>query len=145
MKNKIFNWLGFILIVVYSLGFLISFIFGIYLLNKYLLGFAVVLLLGSIGIIPLIWHLSWLGTKLPMNRVPAKLVSKIINNRQIFVRGIAYIVPNYWITFEFSDGTNWSFNVKADIFNSLVENDQGILTYRGQDKQNYFVGFEKNQ
>ena len=143
MEKKIFNWLGFIFIGIYSIVLLISVILGIYLLNKYLLGLSVVMLLGSIAFVPLIWHLSWWVTKLPMRRVPAKLVSKRIINRQIFVRGIAYAVPNYWISFEFSNGTNWSFNVNLDIFNAFNEGDQGILLYRGQDNRNYFVGFEK--
>ena len=59
--------------------------------------------------------------------------------------------PNCYVTFKFSDGFEHEYYVTYREYNSILENEIGILTYRAlknidseKPYRGYFIGFEKD-
>ena len=52
---------------------------------------------------------------------------------------------NYYVVFEFSDGSAWEFPVYSiKVYDAIYEGDTGKLTYRGKRNCGYFLSFEKD-
>ena len=53
------------------------------------------------------------------------------------------VTTSYFISFEFTDGTRKNFQVDVNCYNTLLENDTGILTYKENGASLLFVGFQR--
>jgi|GEM_PF-3699604 len=76
--------------------------------------------------------------KLPELVSSAKLVSKGTE-----IRG-RHTITIYYLTFELPDNSRKTFEVSSDIYNSILKNETGILTYKEQDKLIQFLDFKRN-
>ena len=76
--------------------------------------------------------------KLPELVSSAKLVSKGTE-----IRG-RHTITIYYLTFELPDNSRKTFKVSSDMYNSVLKNETGILTYKEQDKLIQFLDFKRN-
>jgi len=76
--------------------------------------------------------------KLPELVSSAKLVSKGTE-----IRG-RHTITIYYLTFELPDNSRKTFKVSSDIYNSVLKNETGALTYKEQDKLIQFLDFKRN-
>ena len=76
--------------------------------------------------------------KLPELVSSARLVSKGTE-----IRG-RHTITIYYLTFELPDNSRKTFKVSSDIYNSVLKNETGVLTYKEQDKLIQFLDFKRN-
>jgi len=76
--------------------------------------------------------------KLPELVSSAKLVSKGTE-----IRG-RHTITIYYLTFELPDNSRKTFKVSSDMYNSVLKNETGVLTYKEQDKLIQFLDFKRN-
>lgn len=74
-----------------------------------------------------------------VTKVPAKLISKQINNRMA-LRSVM-ITVEFELNFELENKEIKRFNVKPEQFSMVFENNAGMLTYR-ENSKSIFVDFE---
>lgn len=55
-----------------------------------------------------------------------------------------FTVTYYFVSFELANGIRKEFEVDRTIYSTLVEGDQGTLTFREKDDTRYFVDFTRN-
>ena len=49
----------------------------------------------------------------------------------------------YHVSFEFPDGARRSFPVDVSLYNSIMEKETGILTYKVHGETYFFIGFQR--
>ena len=72
-----------------------------------------------------------------------KVVSKSLNTETHYVGVIPQIIEKHLVTFEFPGGARQHFIVNIANYNTILENDSGILTYRVSKNLFFFVKFER--
>ena len=72
-------------------------------------------------------------------KTPAKQISKSMTMR----RGSYPSNSLAHAAFEFSDGRRVDMEVGIEIYNTILEGEQGILTYKEKDGYYLFVGFQR--
>jgi len=105
--------------------------------------------LGTTGIfLFVLFFLIFLITLISVNRKDKAFGSA--PDMTAFVKVVSRVVERtgqtsneYYIAFEFPDGTRKNFELKRDQYNSIVENEAGTLTYRESGKYLFFVSFQR--
>ena len=70
-----------------------------------------------------------------------KVMSKTSEVSKELGRGLP-INTFYYISFLFSDGSRKNFNVNINTYNTIMENDTGILTYKQNGNVLFFIDFQ---
>lgn len=83
--------------------------------------------------------------ELPLVKISTKVILKNIDRISDYdILASQYaLVPVYNITFEASDGRRFAFQTNQNVYNQILENDTGILTYKENNGQLIFINFER--
>ncbi len=150
--KKTFNWLGLLLNFIYFGVIIFSIAFGVKMqenqnidLRNIFFAIATTFFVASFALIPVIWDRA-LGFLLPIKKSYAVLAGKNFN--ELYVRHGAKrrVTTKYFLTFEFTDGHRKTFCVnpsssRYDIFFSVLQYESGMLCYKEQGRNMYFISF----
>lgn len=166
MSKKLFNWMLFIWIMIIGAG-ICFFIYGIYqsiffsdgqfalawfsgdrrsAIALGILGCIVLILLG--GLVPLAVHQVHSNAiafrSSPKLTTQAKVLSKTFETDYSYdsESGSSSKQEQHFIGFEFSDGRRKNFVVGVAQYNTILENEVGILIYKEHKNRLYFVDFQ---
>ena len=83
---------------------------------------------------------------LPEIKVPAKVALKNTSTQsQASFNRAGFVVASVFnITFEFADKQRLVFRFDEQLFNTILENEEGTLTYKEGGGRKYFISFEPN-
>jgi Protein of unknown function (DUF2500). len=82
---------------------------------------------------------------IPEQKTSAKLILKTVLRTAVFTGKVIIPTTRLCVAFEFSDRTRKDFTVPHEIYNTVLENESGVLVYKEQGKYRYFVKFTPDQ
>lgn len=155
MKKR-FNWVGFLVTSTLIIVFIVLLFFTIKLITNAQeddMGLATVLLLGTIfgaifSPVVIIRTLRRTSKKITLGSLPvkqeqAKIIQKHCGNQSENTWSrFADIIQVYTVTFELVSGVRIPFNVSGTLFNTVLENEEGILTYKYGSGYAVFINFQ---
>ena len=150
MKKK-FNWLGWIIVILYVIMFFFFCALGIYFNDNGFIqyrnifyGIALVAFIIALPMFP-IWYDWALGKLLPVQKSIATVVNKRITVAETsFSNGTQGSFSHHFITFYLSDGEILELFVKKKKYYIIFIGEQGLLSYKREGKHKYFIDFERH-
>ena len=77
---------------------------------------------------------------------PAKHSHAVLISKATEVSPVVHAsMSDMYISFEFPDGTRKNFRVNADVYNTILEGEEGILTYHELGDTRVFVSFQRER
>ena len=131
--EKKFNWLGWLIILMFVVLDTLLFIVGTVLMNNtqefgvYIASTSLVLVIVGAALIPT-WYRWGLGKLLPARRCNATVVW----------------TEDSYITFDLPNSNRIVFKVPVEKRYTILMGESGSLTYKHQGKYTYFISFERN-
>lgn len=146
MQRKPAYWVCIALIVLYILiFFIIIFLYFAGINRGAMAAYAFIWGIFSVIVFIPITLLIMRARCLPEQCTTALLYQKFINVTSEGTSDSGYFqVPHYFFAFIFTNGTTRTFEVPKTIFDTLNENDSGILTFKGKGRTWFFIRFEVN-
>lgn len=150
MEKKVFNWLGWLIVILYVTLTLVFAMAGIWMdrignffIRNILYSVVFLALLAGAALIP-IWYDWALGKLLPCQQDIATVIFKqtAVSHSQD-ATGPELTFVKRIMTFELIDGTRLVFRVRENLWFTLLMGERGMLTYKQQGKHTYFIGFER--
>ena len=150
MKKK-FNWLGWIIVILYVIMFFFFCVLGTYFNNNGFIQYrnisysiALAAFITGVPMLP-IWYDWALGKLLPVQKSVATVINKQITTGRIhFGNGTKRGVDHHFITFHLSDGEILELFVKKKKYYIIFVGEQGLLSYKREGKHKYFIDFERH-
>lgn len=152
--EKKFNWLGWLVILIFVIMDTLLFIVGIALMNSsynsqefgvFIVSSSLVLVIVGAALMP-VWYHWGLGKLLPVRKCTATVVMRETSvNRTLDANGLETTNVKKFITFDLSNGDRIAFRVRLNIFNKILMGESGLLTYKQQGKHTYFISFERDK
>ena len=152
--EKKFNWLGWLVILIFVIMDTLLFIVGIALMNNsynsqefgvFIVSSSLVLVIVGAALMP-VWYHWGLGKLLPVRKCTATVVMRETSvNRTLDANGLETTNVKKFITFDLSNGDRIAFRVPLNIFNKILMGESGLLTYKQQGKHTYFISFERDK
>ena len=135
--EKKFNWLGWLLILIFVIMDTLLFIVGIVLMNNsynsqefgvFIVSSSLVLVIVGAALMPR-WYRWGLGKLLPIQKCTATVV---------------WLEDSY-ITLDLSNGDRIAFKVPLKKYHAILMGESGLLTWKQQGKHTYFISFERDK
>ena len=152
--EKKFNWLGWLIILIFAILDTLLFIVGIVLMNNsynsqefgvFIVSSSLVLVIVGAALMP-VWYHWGLGKLLPVRKCTATVVMRETSvNRTLDANGLETTNVKKFITFDLSNGDRIAFEVTAEKYHAIFIGESGLLTYKQQGKHTYFISFERNK
>jgi len=147
-----FNWLGWLFTVLYVSIMIILICFGMHMekmdyinYRNYFYSAATLAFVISFAVIPHIFYLT-LGILLPIKQERAFVIFKNTKVGRIVQEGGATTTTvKQFITFELPDGSRKVFKVSRHQYYTILETEQGLLTYKEQRRNTYFIDFQRQK
>ena len=150
MKKR-FNWLGWIIVILYVMMIFCLGILTIFFYNKdyielvyFSFGITIVAIIIGLAILPGLYNLA-LGKLLPVQKSIATVVNKQITASHSYSQdGGTTTTYHHFITFYLSDGEILELFVKKKKYYIIFVGEQGLLSYKREGKHKYFIDFERH-
>ena len=152
--EKKFNWLGWLIILIFAILDTLLFIVGIVLMNNsynsqefgvFIVSSSLVLVIVGAALMP-VWYHWGLGKLLPVRKCTATVVMRETSvNRTLDANGLETTNVKKFITFDLSNGDRIAFKVPVKKYYTILIGESGLLTYKQQGKHTYFISFERNK
>ena len=152
--EKKFNWLGWLVILIFVIMDTLLFIVGIALMNNsynsqefgvFIVSSSLVLVIVGAALMP-VWYHWGLGKLLPVRKCTATVVMRETSvNRTLDANGLETTNVKKFITFDLSNGDRIAFKVPVKKYYTILMGESGLLTYKQQGKHTYFISFERNK
>ena len=152
--EKKFNWLGWLVILIFVIMDTLLFIVGIALMNNsynsqefgvFIVSSSLVLVIVGAALMP-VWYHWGLGKLLPVRKCTATVVMRETSvNRTLDANGLETTNVKKFITFDLSNGDRIAFKVPVKKYYTILIGESGLLTYKQQGKHTYFISFERNK
>ena len=152
--EKKFNWLGWLLILIFAILDTLLFIVGIALMNNsyisqvfgvFIVSSSLVLVIVGAALMP-VWYHWGLGKLLPVRKCTATVVMRETSvNRTLDANGLETTNVKKFITFDLSNGDRIAFKVPVKKYYTILIGESGLLTYKQQGKHTYFISFERDK
>jgi hypothetical protein len=81
---------------------------------------------------------------LPEIKVSVRVISKTTEVKKEYGKN-ASVNTIYYISFQLSDGSRKNLTVDVSTYNTIMENEEGILTYKENNDKLHFVTFQNQQ
>ena len=149
MDKKVFNWLGWLIAILYSICDIFLFIIGMrwanigYSFGAFIAAVSMVAVIVGAALIP-VWYDWALGKLLPCQEDIAMVVLKqtsVSHSQDATGPELTYV--HQYITFQLLDGTRIVFKVRNDKWYTILMSERGMLTYKKQGNHTYFVDFSR--
>ena len=150
--EKKFNWLAWLINVLYVLLFLSMCYLGTYYQEighiqgrNISFSVATLMFISGFAMLPFLYHWT-LGKLLPIQKSNAIVVMKETSISHVYdSEGATRTFVKKFITFDLANGDRIAFRVRLNIFNKILIGESGLLTYKQQGKHTYFISFERNK
>ena len=152
--EKKFNWLGWLVILIFVIMDTLLFIVGIALMNNsynsqefgvFIVSSSLVLVIVGAALMP-VWYHWGLGKLLPVRKCTATVVMRETSvNRTLDANGLETTNVKKFITFDLSNGDRIAFKVPLKKYHAILMGESGLLTYKQQGKHTYFISFERDK
>ena len=152
--EKKFNWLGWLIILIFAILDTLLFIVGIALMNNsynsqefgvFIVSSSLVLVIVGAALMP-VWYHWGLGKLLPVRKCTATVVMRETSvNRTLDANGLETTNVKKFITFDLSNGDRIAFKVPVKKYYTILIGESGLLKYKQQGKHTYFISFERNK
>ena len=152
--EKKFNWLGWLIILIFAILDTLLFIVGIVLMNNsynsqefgvFIVSSSLVLVIVGAALMP-VWYHWGLGKLLPVRKCTATVVMRETSvNRTLDANGLETTNVKKFITFDLSNGDRIAFKVPVKKYYTILIGESGLLTYKQQGKHTYFISFERDK
>ncbi len=152
--EKKFNWLGWLVILIFVIMDTLLFIVGIALMNNsynsqefgvFIVSSSLVLVIVGAALMP-VWYHWGLGKLLPVRKCTATVVMRETSvNRTLDANGLETTNVKKFITFDLSNGDRIAFKVPVKKYYTILIGESGLLTYKQQGKHTYFISFERDK
>lgn len=116
---------------------------GYEMTSSLFLGF---LICSNMLIFPIVWSIIWLKERTKTNKLnyknasTFKIKAKVLSKS--FSVGGRYAHTFCFISFEFFDGTRKNFSTNINQYNTIIENEEGLLTYKENGNNIWFIDFQ---
>ena len=146
--GKQFNWLGWLIVIVYTTIFVtlcclgtcfarVELVFG----RNISYSIAALMLIAGSAMLP-IWYDWALGKLLPSQKTMATVILKDNSVSRVYdAEGPTRAFIKHFVTFEIPGGNRLVFKVQTYTFNAILVGESGTLTYKMQGKHTYFIAF----
>ena len=149
--EKKFNWLGWLLILIFAILDTLLFIVGIVVGNNsndigtFIIACSVSVVLIGAGLIPRFYNWT-LGKLLPIQKCTATVFHRetVVRHTQD-ATGPELTISAKFITFVLTNGNRIVFKVPVEKYYTIFIGESGLLTYKQQGKHTYFISFERNK
>ena len=144
--EKKFNWLGWLIILIFAILDTLLFIVGIALMNNsynsqefgvFIVSSSLVLVIVGAALMP-VWYHWGLGKLLPVRKCTATVVMRETSvNRTLDANGLETTNVKKFITFDLSNGDRIAFKVPVKKYYTILIGESGLLKYK--------ISFERNK
>ena len=152
--EKKFNWLGWLLILIFAILDTLLFIVGILVWNNsynsqdlsvFIVSSSLVFLVVGAALMPR-WYHWGLGKLLPIQKCTATVFHRetVVRHTQD-ATGPELTISAKFITFVLTNSNRIVFKVPVEKYYTILMGESGLLTYKQQGKHTYFISFERNK